>query len=89
MHVLAPLFLAGVDLKSSSADTVVFLEPHVPRCPVRPFAATTLVIVALSVFVCLCMSGRSNTAHTLALLQPLQPGTLQRWIRVALLLRGP
>ena len=39
--------------------------------------------------VCLCMSGRSNTAQTLVLLQPLQPGTLQCWIRVALLLHGP
>ena len=29
LHVLAPLFLAGVDLKSSSADTVVFPEPQV------------------------------------------------------------
>ena len=76
LHVLAPLSHAGVDLKSSSADIVVFLEPHVPRCPVRQFCLYYPYDVGLVWFICPCMSGRSNTAQTLVLLQPLQHGTL-------------
>ena len=68
---------------SSSADTVVFLEPHVPRCPVRQFCLYYPYDVGLVWFFCLCMSGRSNTAQTLVLLQPLQHGTLLCWTRVA------
>ena len=73
---LVSLSHAGVDLKSSSADTVVFLEPHVPGCPVREFCLYYPYDVGLVWFTCLCVSRRSNTAQTLVPLQPLQHGTL-------------
>ena len=74
LHVLAPLSRAVDDLKSSSADTVVFPEPHVSSSPFRQFCLNYPYDVDLGCFIRATpvLATRRNTV-------PDQSGLFEAW----------